>query len=404
MVRERVAGEEGSGLGLNRIDTGLAATGPAAQRPATARPRKIWFLVTHSNAGGAQEVAANLAESFQARGHEVRLVALFPSAGAVRAVSAETPWSYVALRRPGSPFGLIGLLRSLTRLLSDGAPDVVFTALPAANVLTPIAVRLAGLSTQVVTTHHSPAETHSPLLNLLDGFTGSLKAVTAVVSVSHTVGRSHDGKPAAYLAKRRTITNALPPQIEQTAARLRAGRGKDGAGRRLVVATGRLAAQKNYPTLIRALLHLPATRLHIIGDGPDEGDLKALARTLGVSARVDFLGFRPRPEALALLAQGDVFAQPSLYEGHSLGLVEAARLGLPLVVSDAPVQIEGVTAPDGEVCGLVVGVHDDVALAGAIARLLDDPDVYRDYVARATRLGETTGWDTMLAAYERLAL
>ncbi len=376
---------------------------PARVETDGARPLKVLFLLTHSNAGGAQEVWANLAESFVQRGHQVRLAALFPSQGTIRDVSPATPWIHVVPKKPRSPLGAASLLGALVRLLRQDPPDVIFTALPAANVLAPIAVALARVPSRVVTSHHSPAETHSKLLNALDGFSSALKPVSTVINVSATVGRSHDGKSAVYRAKRRTIMNALPPTIEAEVARLSAQRPRDQARARLVVATGRLAEQKNYPVLIRSLVHMPDVRMHIIGTGPDEAELKAMAVSLGVSDRLGFMGFRPRPEALALLAEGDVFAQPSLYEGHSLGLVEAARLGLPLVVSDAPVQIEGVTAPDGETCGLIVGVHDDKALAAAILSLLDDPARYADYADRAARLGAEATWDAMLAAYEQVA-
>jgi len=366
------------------------------------RPR-VAFLLTHSNAGGAQEIWANLAESFVERGYEVTLAALYPSDDSLRDVPMATPWIHVAKRRPKSPAGLFSLVRDLGRFFRENRFDVVFTALPAANVLAPIAARLAGLSTRVVTSHHSPAETHHPLLNQIDGLASSLKTVNAVISVSSTVALSHAHKPARYQSKLRTIKNALPPRIEQTVAELNALRPRDRARGRLVVAIGRLAEQKNYPVLIRALAHMPDVNVHIIGAGHDEAALKALAVNLGVSDRLTFLGFRPRPEALALLAEGDVFAQPSLFEGHSLGLIEAARIGLPLVVSDAPVQIEGITAADGEVCGIVVGVSDDKALASAICNLLDNPETYRDYAARAARLGESVTWDALLASYEALA-
>jgi glycosyltransferase involved in cell wall biosynthesis len=168
------------------------------------------------------------------------------------------------------------------------------------------------------------------------------------------------------------------------------------------VAIGRLAYQKNYPVLIRAAVHLPDVRIQIIGEGSDEASLKTLAHDLGVAGRVEFLGFRPRSEALEILAAADVFVQPSLFEGHSLALIEAAKLGLPLIVSDAQVQIEGVTLPDGSICGAVVGLHDDQALAREILRLLDEPDHYATAARRSTELGAAATYDAMIAAYEGL--
>ena len=95
--------------------------------------------------------------------------------------------------------------------------------------------------------------------------------------------------------------------------------------------------------------------------------------------------------------------QASLFEGHSLGLIEAAHLGLPLVVSDVPSQIEGITARDGTLCGLTAGIEEDVKLAGHINSLLDNPQIYAEYSARARRLGAEATYAAMIDAYEELA-
>jgi glycosyltransferase involved in cell wall biosynthesis len=281
-------------------------------------------------------------------------------------------------------------------------PAVVFTALPAANVLAAAAARLAGGGVQVVTSHHSPAQTYNPVLNFADSVAGSLKSVKTIVSVSDAVKASQDGKPAAYLRKRRTIHNALPPAIEHHLATLAGQRDRSKARGRKVVATGRLASQKNYPVLIRAAQHMPDVEIEIVGAGPDEAALKALASELGVDKRVKFAGFMARSEALERLADGDVFTQPSLFEGHSLALVEAAKIGLPLVVSNVPVQIEGITTRGGERCGVAVDPHDDRALAAEITRLLDQPEAYRELAARSAQLARDATFEVMLGAYEGL--
>jgi len=80
-----------------------------------------------------------------------------------------------------------------------------------------------------------------------------------------------------------------------------------------------------------------------------------------------------------LFASADVVVLPSYREGLPKSLIEAAACGRPLVTTDVPGCREVVT--DG-VDGLLVPVRDAVALARAIARLLDDPSLAR-------RLGET---------------
>ncbi|PSJ38280.1 glycosyltransferase [Allosphingosinicella deserti] len=360
------------------------------------------FLVSHSSAGGAQEIWANLAEGFSERGYDVVLAALYPFRATVRESAAHLPWNYIVPKRPSGPLAALGLLRALVARLRRDRPEIVFTAMPAANVLASIAARLAGCGTRVVTSHHSPAETHNPALNLVDGVAGSLKSVKAVVSVSNTVAASLDGKPAPYRQRRCTIYNALPPRIETLIESLAESHRPRRVRNRLIVATGRLAPQKNYPLLLRAAAHMPDATFKIVGNGPEEESLKSLAAELGIEDRVAFLGHRPREEAMAILADGDVFAQVSLFEGHSLALVEAAKLGLPLVVSDVPVQIEGITARDGTRCGLAVGTQDAEGLAATLRRLLDDPTEYARMAELSAKLGNEASYAAMVDAYEAL--
>jgi glycosyltransferase involved in cell wall biosynthesis len=363
----------------------------------------MFFLVSHSSAGGAQEIWVNLAEAFRARGRPVQLLALYPLRETVRETPADLPWRYVVPTRPRSPLAGLRMMRALVRLIRHERPAAIFTAMPAANVVAGLAARIAGGDTKVVISHHSPIETHNPVLNRIDGMVGSLNSVQTVVSVSNSVSATLDRKPARYRRKRQTIHNALPPSIEALLSVLQAQQGATPRSARKLVATGRLAAQKNYPLLIRAAAHMPDVEIDIIGTGPDEAELQRLAHTSGVTDRVRFLGHRPRAEAMALLASARVFVQASLFEGHSLALIEAAKLGLPLVVSDVPVQIEAITAADGTRCGIAIGVNDDQALAREVLRLMDDPVHHALWADRSRKLAEEATFDAMVGAYERLA-
>ena len=364
--------------------------------------RKVTFLVSHFPAGGAQEILANLAEGLAARGFEVHLLALYPLPQAAGVPRGPMAWSCIVDRKPRSVLELVGLLRALLRDFRNLAPHAVISAMPAANVLAVLAARFMAPKARLILTHHSPVETHNRALNFVDGWVGNWRNVSAVVSVSNTVAASLSKKPAAYLAKRRTIYNALPPRIEKQLSGLAIRRNGRHASARTIVATGRLTRQKNYPVLLRAAAHLSNVQVQIVGGGEDENPLVDLARNLGVAKQVHFLGRRSREETLNLLAAGDVFVQPSLFEGHSLALIEAAKLHLPLIVSNVPVQVEGVTAPDGTCCGILVDPADDVALAREITRLLDDGNYYARWTDRSRLLAESIHFGAMVAAYEDL--
>jgi glycosyltransferase involved in cell wall biosynthesis len=152
--------------------------------------------------------------------------------------------------------------------------------------------------------------------------------------------------------------------------------------------------------LIQAMVDVPDALLEIVGGGEDEAALRALVADLGLADRVVFAGLVPREAALARAASADVFVQVSRYEGHSLALIEAARLGLPLVVSDVPVQVEGITALDGTQCGIVVSVDDPAALASTLRVLQRDPALRSHWADLALRLGADASNARMLDRYE----
>lgn len=358
----------------------------------------VMFLLSHSGNGGAQELWMNLAEAFLARGCRVQLAALYkPDDEEAMPSIGSLDWLYVSARRTSAA----RILPMLMRFLRLHDPDFIFTALPAAGVLTPLALLAAGGKARVVVSHHTPVDTYAPMLNRLDALTGRLAKVGAVVSVSKAVSDSLERRPAGYRSKTSVIRNSLPPALERHLAELAARRGARPAGRKLM-AIGRLAHQKNYPVLLRAMARVEDAQLTIVGAGPDEQALKGLAQDLGVTDRVRFAGQMSRLDALEMLADSDVFLQPSLFEGHSLALIEASTLGVPLIVSRVPAQVEGVTTSDGAVCGVIVEPQDDEALAAEIRRMLDDDDHRAEWTRRSAALGASTTFARTVAAYEAL--
>jgi glycosyltransferase involved in cell wall biosynthesis len=102
----------------------------------------------------------------------------------------------------------------------------------------------------------------------------------------------------------------------------------------------------------------------LLGDGPDEQNLRAKAQELGVEARVFFLGRHRDSENF--LAALDIFALPSKTEGMSNVLLEAMAGGLPVVCADLPSHRE-VFQADRE--GVVVSPCTAETLAGRLAEL-----------------------------------
>jgi glycosyltransferase involved in cell wall biosynthesis len=148
---------------------------------------------------------------------------------------------------------------------------------------------------------------------------------------------------------------------------------------RVIGTVGRLNEVKRQDLLIRAFARV--RRLHanawllLVGDGPERSRLERLASELGVFNRTLFTGYQARTEHF--LSAMDVFALSSRHEGLPLALLEAWAAGLPIVssaVGGIPQVVE-----EGRT-GLLFENGDEAALAGALARLLDQPQL-------AARLG-----------------
>jgi glycosyltransferase involved in cell wall biosynthesis len=148
----------------------------------------------------------------------------------------------------------------------------------------------------------------------------------------------------------------------------------------VVGTAGPLEAVKGFPFFLGAAARVHATgrdvEFLVAGAGPEEQNLRRLARELEIAQRVTFLpnlsDFSPALEAM------DVFCLPSLRQGLGTIMLEAMALGRPVIAT----KVGGVfqVIRDGET-GLLVPPSDSAQLAEKILELLDDPE-------KARRLGQ----------------
>lgn len=94
--------------------------------------------------------------------------------------------------------------------------------------------------------------------------------------------------------------------------------------------------------------------------------------------------------------------QVSLYEGHSIALLEAAALGIPMIVSDVPSQVEGVSMADGTPAGIIVRIDDPENLALHIRTIIGDEARLKHWKQLSVALAEQHGFDVMVERYHRL--
>ena len=142
----------------------------------------------------------------------------------------------------------------------------------------------------------------------------------------------------------------------------------------LILGAGELGSRKDFETLLRGFARLRAQRrcrcrLMIIGRGRGRDRLLTLAAELGVADDFDLPGFIPEP--YPYLANADLFAFTSRWEGLGFVLIEALALGTPVVSTDCPSGPNEIL--QGGRYGRLIPVGDDAALAQAMAATLEAP-------------------------------
>lgn len=149
----------------------------------------------------------------------------------------------------------------------------------------------------------------------------------------------------------------------------------------LIVSPGSLIAIKGQRLAIEALAQLPEVHLALAGTGEDEATLRAIAQTLGVTDRVQFLGQVSHELLPQLFSAADAVVLPSEREGLANVWVEALACGAPLVIPDIGGAREVVAAPSAG----RIAARDASAIASAVREILDDPPNQEEVAANAER-------------------
>ena len=407
---------------------GLAPTGPASavdesihacSPPATGHRRKIALLLTDLNGGGVQKMTMSLAGAFAERGHEAVIV-LYSARGVlksqlppavelhhlkassrlsarltpIRADPLALPQLLLPVSLARKPPPGLKYLPSLALFLRRQQPDALISAAPNCNLAAVWANRLAGGRTKVLISERTApskmlTKTASWRTRFLPGLMHrTYQQADVIVAVSRALG---DDLAAMTAIPRGRIVTIYNPVVGPDLTRLAAAPVDHpwfapGAPP-VVLSAGRLSAQKDFPTLVRAFARLRQrldARLVILGgataDDKTESrqqDLLALAESLGVAADLDLVGFMANP--YAFMARARVFALSSAWEGFGNVLVEALACGCPVVSTDCPSGPAEIL--DGGRYGRLTPVGDAAALADAMTEaVVSIPD--RDLLRR----------------------
>lgn len=319
--------------------------------------------------GGAERITLNLAEQLVSEGVQVDLVVakgegdlLSQVPNTVTLVDLGASW-YVTSTFP------------LVRYLIGARPDVLLSALPVANCIAVWSCFLARFSGHLVLGNHGAIQSGiaaSSLLRKKVLFRLMKWAYPRAdhIAVSQGVG---DDIATTFNLPRNKIDVIYNPVITPD---VRANMQKavhhpwlQPGQPPVVLGVGRLTAQKDYPTLLRAfaeLRKLKDVRLIILGEGKDRDSLEALARQLGIASDIEMPGFVANP--LPYIKAASVFALSSRWEGLPTVLIEALACGTPIVSTDCPSGPSEVL--ENGVWGQLVPMGDVQALSDGIANAM----------------------------------
>lgn len=269
---------------------------------------------------------------------------------------------------------------ALKKYLHRQRPEAIVGAGTQASLVTVWAASLARTHPGVTVTEHSMLSTrieqhahqwrwrHAPAL-----IHRTFNRAHAVAAVSHSV--------AADLSQccRMALEDILILYNPAVNERMRTGAGQPATHPWLtnkqspvILGVGRLAREKDYATLLRALARLRReldARLIIIGDGPLRQALQKQARSLTIDDHVAWVGWDDNP--FAYMAAADLLVLSSRWEAFGNVLVEAMACGCPVIAtqgSGGPAEI----LENGR-HGPLVPIGDDKAMAHAMAATLANP-------------------------------
>jgi len=333
---------------------------------------RLLFYCPSLGDGGAERTWALLAGDAAARGARVALAV----DGAVSRGVAP-PQGVEIVELGGRRAGHVGQMRALRRLLKRFAPHVALSAIGASPLK--LALAASGMrEVALVHAFHGLEEWRSGRLTHLAWralpWLARRGRIVAVSDALRDVLVHRWGVPAQRIRRIHNPVMLPEPLPKVTVPELAA---RDP----VIVATGRLAREKQFGMAIRALslMHHDEAKLVLVGEGPQRKALQYMVAQLGLEERVTFAGWQS--DVWPHLHRAKVFCLPSRTESFGIAAVEALAAGLP-VIGTATTGLREVIGNDPRL-GQLVEITDVEALAAELDAALDDPGCPGPRQARA---------------------
>ncbi len=297
----------------------------------------ITVILPNLCGGGAERLHVNLARDWVARGYSVEFVLMRKKGELLQLLPKEVKITDMSVDRIRS------FIFPLTLYLKNIRPNIILAAMWPLTSAVVCSWILSGRSGSLFLSDHEHLS-HSYIgqrrvkgayLKNLIRFTYPLS--NGVIAVSAGVKNDLCALGKLSSSKVQVIYNPAAIGVSSVTESMKVRNKLWGGYKYTILAVGRLTAEKNYETLIKAFARLPIemnAKLIILGEGNLRTALSNLIIELDLHERIELPGFVSDP--YPWFRSADLFVLSSLWEGFGNVIVEALECGVPVVSTDCP--------------------------------------------------------------------
>ncbi len=362
---------------------------------------KIAFFMHSLAGGGTEKVMINILRRIDRAKFYPQLILMLKKGEFLEEVPKDVP--IYSLERTQ----LRDVLISLIKVLHCLRPHILIAVSEYANVIALLAAYMSLTGMKKVLTFHrlvslpKKISDYSPREKVVFWISRRIfPRVDGIVAVSRGVAEDVSKIFSIPLSKIKVIYN---PVVDEHIISLSREEVKHPWFREhshpIIISVGSLTAGKGHRYLlegVKKLVQRIPVHVVILGQGPEEKNLRLLSRRLGIEKFVDFLGFQKNP--YKFIAKSDLFVLPSLWEGFGLAVIEAMACGIPVITTNCKGGIKEIFSTPEEGC--LVPPADSESLYKSILKLLTDKQLYQQMKEKGRKRAQEFRVDKIVREYE----